>query len=302
MTTILTSLLDESRNFITPHPSGLIEARYVRRSEDYFIVYLSSQSGCAQGCRFCHLTQTAQTNAVDLTLDEIFAQADEVLDFYDALNAPATEVHFNFMARGEPLVNHYILADGDRLVAGLYARAAARRLVPSVKFSTILPASIFKPDGPRLVDVFPTTAPDIYFSLYSLDPAFRRRWLPRACDPRFGLELLADWQRTARKIPVLHWAFIAGENDQEASIAAVCDAVLDAGLRVDVNIVRYNPYSDAQGKEPEPEVVQARVEQLAAALPGARIKVVTRVGFDVAASCGMFVGGRRPVIEFEIEP
>ena len=55
---VLVSQQDQSVNFVWHESEGQIEARYVRRRNDRFIVYLSVQTGCGLGCRMCHLTQT----------------------------------------------------------------------------------------------------------------------------------------------------------------------------------------------------------------------------------------------------
>src|SRR5881398_1507261 len=89
--------LDASVNWDRPADVGRLEARYVRRCPDYFVVYLSSQTGCAQACRMCHLTATGQTHLRDVTHEELLAQADTVLDHYRRETPPARVVHFNFM-------------------------------------------------------------------------------------------------------------------------------------------------------------------------------------------------------------
>jgi 23S rRNA (adenine2503-C2)-methyltransferase len=107
---------DASVNWDRPADVGRLEARYVRRCPDYFVVYLSSQTGCAQGCRMCHLTATGQTRLRDATADEMVEQARTVLDHYRREAPPARRVHFNFMARGEPLANRALLSDADGLL------------------------------------------------------------------------------------------------------------------------------------------------------------------------------------------
>src|SRR4051812_45901939 len=133
------SRLDASVNWDRPADVGRLEARYVRRSPDYFVVYLSSQTGCAQGCRMCHLTATGQTRLRDVTIGEMLEQARTVLDHYRREAAPARIVHFNFMARGEPLANQHLLADGDGLLSELSRMALALRLFPRHLVSTIYP-------------------------------------------------------------------------------------------------------------------------------------------------------------------
>src|SRR5262249_44568002 len=159
-----------SVNFVRPADVGRIEARYVRRAEDYVVVYLSSQTGCRQACRMCHLTATSQTRLRDTSLDEILEQADCVLDHYRT-QPPARSVHFNFMARGEPMLSEVILNDSGALFDALWRRADALGLLPRFLVSTILPEE----HGERpLEDVFRRYHPEIYYSLYSMAPEFRR--------------------------------------------------------------------------------------------------------------------------------
>src|SRR5262245_2528728 len=130
---------DASVNWDRPADVGRIEARYVRRCQDYVVVYLSSQTGCDQGCRMCHLTATGQTRLRDVTREEFLTQADTVLDYYRRAAPPARAVHFNFMARGEPLANPVLLSHADELLGELAQRAVALQLRPRYLVSTIFP-------------------------------------------------------------------------------------------------------------------------------------------------------------------
>jgi 23S rRNA (adenine2503-C2)-methyltransferase len=282
------SALDASVNWDRAADVGRIEARYVRRCPDYFVVYLSSQTGCVQACRMCHLTATGQTRLRDVTVRELLDQARTVLDHYRRECAPARVVHFNFMARGEPLANRELLAHGDELLARLSELAVALNLRPKHLISTIYPKELA---SRPLEEVFVTQHPDIYYSIYSMSERFRRRWLPKAVPAEMALDRLASWQRSTHKLVSLHHAYIAGENDSEADVEAICDAVEERNLLVHVNLVRYNPHDPARhGVEPPEEVVQRNAAIYRARLPTARVSIIARVGFDVAASCGMFLG------------
>ena len=124
-----------------------------------------------------------------------------------------------------------------------------------------------------------------------MSPRFRRRWLPKALPAEIALDRLTQWQRSAHKIVSLHHAYIAGENDSEVDVHQICDAVEERGLMVNINIVRYNsPDPSRCGVEPDESIVQRNADIYRSRFPQSRVTVIPRVGFDVAASCGMFLG------------
>ena len=286
----LTSNQDLSVNFVFP---GGQEARFVRRTDEYFICYLSSHNGCNQACRFCHLTQTGQTEFVEASASEMLAQARKVLAHYAgeiaaARQAPASRIHFNWMARGEPLASSVITGHWLEITDGL--RALAQEVgVGEVRFniSSIFPAKGTRPDVLNAFHEGPS--PTLFYSLYSLNPDFRKRWIPKAEDPAPVFAQLAAWQRRTGGELVLHWAMIEGQNDDQQTIADIAQAVQAHGLVARFNLVRYNPHGQGQGQEPEESTLNARFDELSRVMRAEGSRIVPRVGFDVKASCGMFV-------------
>lgn len=283
------SKLDASVNFISRSPEvGMIEARFVQRSEDYFIVYLSSQTGCFQACRFCWLTALGETKYVNITPEDFLAQAQTVLAHYERQGIQAPKVHFNFMARGEPLDNPILLDQSDSVLAPLASEARKRGLEYKFLISTIMPNAM---KDRRLVDVFSDQElyPEIYYSIYSTNPSFRKRWLPRAMGAHDALGQLTEWQGVTGKVPKIHFAFIKGENDSEQDIHHLCNTINEFGLKVNFNIVRYNPYSEKYGEESDMDTINRNVQLMNDLLRPDSSSIVTKVGFDVKASCGMFI-------------
>lgn len=278
----LRSKLDASINFSRMDPrGGLVETRFVRRLEERFIVYISSMLGCDKACRFCHLTQTGQTNSTCLSEDEMVEQARTVLSNSDFSGAKT--VHFNFMARGEPLSNPQV---GRPLFERLDALAASYGLKSRIKVSSIMATDVWttNPSGLWMPGCPPV---DIYYSLYSLDADWRRRWIPKAMKPEDALDLLARYQSVTGQRVVLHWALIENENDDPLMAEEIARLANEAGLRAEFNLVRYNPANE-KSREAAQERMDGYVESMRRSLSG-RTKVVPRVGFDVAASCGMFL-------------
>lgn len=276
---ILKSKLDESVNFVIPtSDGGAQEARYVRREPEYFCCYLSSHSGCNRGCKFCHLTATKQTMYTPARRGEISIQAMNVFRHYKT-QTPAHRVHFNFMSRGEPLDNQSI--NDDDVLSHLQGMARHAGLIPRFNISTIMP----KGSQGVLLERFKEIHPVIYYSLYSMNEEWRKTWLPGAMDPRQALMLLNEYQKATGAMVVIHGCFIEDENDSAGSVVEMVQAVKSAGLVAKFNLVRYNPFSEDLGAE-TPFLEDVR-DQIARHMPA---KVVNRVGLDVMASCGTFVG------------
>jgi adenine C2-methylase RlmN of 23S rRNA A2503 and tRNA A37 len=198
----------------------------------------------------------------------------------------AHRVNFNFMSRGEPLANPSVLTSWNDVRRPLQSLAEQHALVAKYNISTIMPEEM---SDRSLYEVFGDSSAQIYYSLYSMREEFRKRWLPKAINPHDALWKLVDWQQKTGELVSLHWAFIEGENDSLEVLEEIIRAILVRSLNVKFNLVRYNPYSPAQGKEPSEEIIQRNFDYLAEAFGNEKSRIVPRVGFDVKASCGMFV-------------
>lgn len=287
-TEVLKSETDASVNFIRRLENGdVFESRYVRRCPEYFIAYLSSHAGCDKACRMCHLTQTGQTSMREANFYTYARQAGEVFNYYDSLNEPAKRVNYNFMARGEPLANSLMNTHFNYVRSVLDEVAEPYGVETQYNISTIMPTEIADVDLAKLLN--PVDNVMLYYSLYSMREKFRKRWLPKALDPNIALDKLAEYQCKTGGEVALHWAFIEGQNDDLETLEEIVAAVESRELTVKFNLVRYNPYSPAQGQEPSEEILQRNFDYMRHAFDDEVGRIVPRVGFDAKVSCGMFV-------------
>lgn len=284
----LFSNIDASVNIVETALTGFIEARFVRKVDDYIICYLSSQTGCNRGCKFCHLTATKQTKLLNSTRQDYMLQAINVIKHYDNQKLDPNFVyakvcHFNFMARGEVLDNSNFLLEADSILYDLGKIANAYGLSSKFNLSTIFPKSF---SDKCLVETFKVIHPTIYWSFYSGREGFRRYWMPNALPLDEIIPKLKKYQAYSKKKIKIHHCFIEGENDSVEDIKLMIHKLSD--LDWEFNLVRYNPYSSEQGRETSEERLRELLEVLKDSSINA--KMIPRVGFDVKASCGTFIG------------
>jgi len=281
------SEIDASVNFIAKtEEGGALEARFVQRRSGYFIAYLSSQTGCNQSCRFCHLTQLREVSMGQATIEDYHAQFAQVLTHYDSLDAPVERMNINMMARGEPLLNPNFCNEFDQFIAPIREAAEQRGINYRINISSIFPV------GAREIDLIKSFAGHpvtFYWSLYSLRQSFRRRWLPKADNPETTLPRLRAWQEATGRDVVIHHALIAGENDRLCDHIALRNFLRNSSLKTRLNLVRYNSFGPRTGREASDAAYAQALEVLGEDMPLSGSKIVPRVGRNVAASCGMFL-------------
>ncbi|MCC6407951.1 MAG: RNA methyltransferase [Planctomycetes bacterium] len=181
---------------------------------------VSSQVGCAVGCRFC---KTGEGGLVrNLEVDELLAQV-----VLARARKPIDRIVF--MGMGEPAHN---LANvlGALEWLGTEGRFAHKRMV----FSTVGDRKVFE----RLLTA--PVRPALALSLHAADDAQRAELLPRA--PRVPVrELVELADAYAREItwPVLYqWTLLDGVNDSDADLDAAIELL--RGRHGMLNVVGWN--------------------------------------------------------------
>lgn len=292
----LASALDASVNVIDARG---FESRYVRRTAERAVLYVSSQTGCAQGCTMCWLTAQGLTRAEDADEADLVRQLRHGLAELDAASdrgvPPPSELHVDLMARGDPLASRLLPGALPVLARHLQAAAWVRDATPRILISTILPRVARRVDLVGLVRSaeHEGVQTDVYWSWYSSDPAFRRRRMPAADESALGFERLVTLSHATGRPIRVHLALIPGENDSEYDAHVLCSELLTRGARARVNLIRYNPPPGESPSTVTADEAAARAAAYEAVLRGStaivHVKRITPVGCDVAASCGMFV-------------
>lgn len=206
------------------------------RYRERYTVCVSTQVGCACGCRFC---ATGQMGLVrDLTASEIVAQ---VLHFRTELATADKDVsNVVFMGMGEPLLNETqtFLAIEQLLDPRGLSFAPSR-----VTLSTVgIPTGI-----ERLARTHRQWPIKLAVSLHAATDALRTTLMPiNSAYPLGQLHpaLLAYTETTGKHV-LLEWVMIAGVNDTEAQAQALVSWLDD--LPAHVNLIRLNPTSTYGG-------------------------------------------------------
>lgn len=284
---VLKSTYEPSTNFLGTYGKGVIEARYVRKEPSYIACYVSSHNGCKMGCKFCHLTQNNDTQMNHVDIPTYLSQIRTVLEHYKIQPTPkANRCNINFMSKGDAMANRHLVNNYPELYEEMDLLCEQYDLKVKPNISTIMPYTI---KHRKLSDIFQTYPAYLYYSLYSLNPDFRKKWLPNAIPWQEALDKLKEFQESSNNIITFHWSLIKGENDNLEEVKKLADVLSSYKFHGKFNIVRFNPHPNVADEEPNQDVIDEVFKIVADVFKNPKSYQVPRLDVKTKTPCGMFV-------------
>ncbi|MEW6519301.1 MAG: 23S rRNA (adenine(2503)-C(2))-methyltransferase RlmN [Thermodesulfobacteriota bacterium] len=238
---------------------------------------VSSQAGCAMGCRFC------LTGAMGLRRNlrpaEIVGQVLAVLEHMLAAGVKRTthrELINNlvFMGMGEPLANY------DKLLAALRILMDGHGLEFTERRITVSTCGI----APRIRDLGRDVRVNLAVSLHAADDETRSRLMP--VNRTWGVdELLAacrSFPLPGRKVILFEYILIKGINDAEADALRLAGKL--RGIPCRINLLPFNECESLSYRCPEEQHILRFQKILRDA--GYRTFIRSSRGADISAACG----------------
>ena len=255
--------------------------------DDRGTLCVSSQAGCAVGCRFCSTGH--QGFSRNLSTGEILAQLWHAEHSLRArLNTPAGErviTNVVMMGMGEPLQNYTALVPALRVMLDDHGYGLSRRRV-TVSTSGVVPFM------ERLHEDLPVA---LAVSLHAPDDALRDQLVP--LNRKYPLrELLVACkgylERAPRDFITFEYCMLDGVNDGDEQARALLALVGPKGpagrVPCKFNLIPFNPFPASGLKRSPNERVQAFAKIL---IEGGLVTTVRKTrGDDIAAACGQLAG------------
>ncbi len=235
---------------------------------DRFTLCVSTQVGCAYGCKFC--ASGLEGFKRNLTPGEIVAQ---ILETERATKTKVNNVVF--MGMGEPLANY------ENLIKAIAIINAHWGLNIGARHITISTSGL----APRIRDLAEQPLQvRLALSLHGATDDVRQQIMP--VNKKYPLaELLdacTDYQRTTRKMLFVEYILIEGVNDAPEQAEILVKHA--RRLHAKVNLIPYNTVEGLEWKRPSDHAIDRFANILRAA------KIVTTVrrekGHDIDAACG----------------
>ena len=253
--------------------------------DDRGTLCISSQAGCAVGCRFCSTGH--QGFSRNLTSGEIIAQLWHAEHVLRQRRGDGERVISNvvMMGMGEPLQNYSALVPALRIMLDDHGYGLSRRRV-TVSTSGVVP----------MMDRLGADCPvALAVSLHAPNDALRDNLVP--LNRKYPLhELLAACRRYLDHAPrdfiTFEYCMLDGVNDQPEHARELIELVgrraADGGVPCKFNLIPFNPFP-ASGLHRSPA---AAVSAFARLLSDAGIVTTVRKtrGDDIDAACGQLAG------------
>ena len=235
---------------------------------------VSSQAGCAMGCRFCRTAAMGLRR--NLSQAEIINQ---VLGAFDVIKEGENLTNLVLMGMGEPLANLENVVRALKILTEPGLTGLSRR---RLSLSTVG----LVPQLPRLAE---SLTVGLTVSLNAADDKTRDWLMP--VNRRYPLaelhRALAAYPLPSRRMITIAYVLLSGINDSRADALKLSRFL--HGLRVKVNLIPFNPYPGAEFEAPDHETILAFQEVLARKNYTAIIR--WSKGRDISAACGQLAGG-----------
>lgn len=257
-----------------------VEAVFIPET-DRNTLCISSQAGCAVGCRFCSTGH--QGFSRNLTTGEIIAQLWFAEHTIRKTKGTEDRVISNvvMMGMGEPLQNYHQLVPALRTMLSDHGYGLSRRRV-TVSTSGVVP----------MIDKLAADCPvALAVSLHAPTDALRDDLVP--LNKKYPLqELLAACERYLQAAPrdfiTMEYCMLAGVNDSPSQAHELAALVKQVRLPVKFNLIPFNPFPQSGLVCSAPKVVA----EFAKILHDAGIVTTVRKtrGDDIDAACGQLAG------------
>jgi 23S rRNA (adenine2503-C2)-methyltransferase len=253
--------------------------------DDRGTLCVSSQAGCAVGCRFCSTGH--QGFSRNLSTGEILAQlwfAEHRLRQRRGSEGERVITNVVMMGMGEPLQNYSALVPALRVMLDDHAYGLSRRRV-TVSTSGVVPMI------DRLRDDCPVA---LAVSLHAPDDVLRDDLVP--LNRKYPLqELLAACRRYLDAAPrdfiTFEYCMLDGVNDTDAhaqALLALVHGPLSERVSCKINLIPFNPFPQSGLLRSSRERVQLFAKRLQ---DGGLVTTVRKTrGDDIDAACGQLAG------------
>jgi 23S rRNA (adenine2503-C2)-methyltransferase len=246
--------------------------------KDHYTLCISTQVGCAQGCRFC---LTARGGLVrNLTRGEIIAQ---VRDVSKCLDGPKRLTNIVLMGMGEPLANYSnVVSAINTITDSNYGLGfSSRRL-------TLSTAGLV----PKLSSLGRDTSVNLAISLNATDNKTRNMLMP--INRKYPLEKLLDacagYPLLPRRRITFEYILIKGINDSITDAKRL--VTLLRPIRAKINLIPFNEYEGSEFNRPEESAIFNFKEILNKNDYTAIIR--HSKGQDISAACGQLRANSMP--------
>lgn len=267
---------DGTRKFLSAlEDSSKIESVIIPE-EDRLTLCVSTQAGCALGCRFCMTGAGGFTR--NLSLSEL---AGQVFAARGLLNEGEALTNIVLMGMGEPLNNY------DNVVRFIGVLTDGKGLAFSHNKVTLSTAGIV-PNIKRLGQDAPNI--NLAVSLNATTDEVRTALMP--VNKKYPLEELLDALRKyplgQRRAITIEYVLIKNVNDSFDDARRLVKMM--RGIRCKINLIPFNPFPGSKFERPEEQRVLAFHKQIMDA--GLFVIVRSSKGAEIQAACGQLRGER----------